>query len=391
MVSASKGGGGVVYFTYDAAGQRARKVYEHNGLIEERVYLGGWEVYRKRQRQEQTWEVVLERETLHMMDGERRVALIETKTIDTSVPAFQPGTVIRFQVGNQLGSAVLEVDDAGLVFSYEEYHPYGTTAYASGTGAAEMSRKRYRYTGKERDEETGLYYHGARYYAPWLGGWTAADPSGIEADGVNLYEYVRGNPVRLMDPSGTESTPDPAKYKTYEEFANAATLPYSDEALHKMWADAHPASSAQAKSVTEAMQTPAKVTKVAAQPVQEIRPADPLAMDIEKMRRAGDLSSIPPENKYLRDAAAKYLGYGRAEGVLREGESAKARIKAEIERFKEREASVYGEAVWIQMVLEKNGVLPPRLTGHKGGNHTGSDRARSRWWVSDPNVGTGET
>jgi hypothetical protein len=36
--------------------------------------------------------------------------------------------------------------------------------------------KRYRYTGKERDEESGLYYHGARYYAPWLGRWTAIDP-----------------------------------------------------------------------------------------------------------------------------------------------------------------------------------------------------------------------
>jgi RHS repeat-associated protein len=66
-----------------------------------------------------------------------------------------------------------------------------------------VSAKRYRYTGKERDEETGLYYHGARYYAPWLGRWTAADPAGM-VDGPNLYEYVRGNPVRLNDPSGTQ-------------------------------------------------------------------------------------------------------------------------------------------------------------------------------------------
>jgi RHS repeat-associated protein len=206
LLSADKGGGGVVYFAYDAAGQRVRKVYEHHGLTEERIYLGGWEIYRKRQ----GGEVVLERETLHVTDGEWRIALVETKTTDTSVPAFQPSTVIRFQLGNHLGSAVLEVDEAGLVISYEEYHPYGTAAYCSRTGAAEVSRKRYRYTGKERDEESGLYYHGARYYAPWLGRWAAADPIGVQG-GLNLYEYAAGNPVRLKDPNGHQplNTHDP--------------------------------------------------------------------------------------------------------------------------------------------------------------------------------------
>src|SRR5687768_9200842 len=58
----------------------------------------------------------------------------------------------------------------------EEYHPYGTTAWWTDVGST-VSQKRYRYTGKEKDEESGLYYHGARYYAPWLARWTSADPS----------------------------------------------------------------------------------------------------------------------------------------------------------------------------------------------------------------------
>ena len=58
-----------------------------------------------------------------------------------------------------------------------------------------------RNTGKEKDEESGLYYHGARYYACWLGRWTAVDPIGI-GDGLNVYMYVHGNPVKLQDPSG---------------------------------------------------------------------------------------------------------------------------------------------------------------------------------------------
>ncbi|WP_437606295.1 RHS repeat-associated core domain-containing protein [Sorangium sp. So ce834] len=197
--STDLGGGGDVYYDYDAAGQRVRKVWEHSGLVEERIYLGGYEVYRRHN----SSGLELERQTLHVMDGARRVAMVETKTVDTAGP-FTVTPRVRYQLDNHLGSASLEVDGTGLVIGYEEYHPYGTTAYWSAASGIEVSRKRYRYTGKEKDEETGLYYYGARYYAPWLGKWTSADPAGM-ADGPGLYNYVRGNPVRLTDPTGTES------------------------------------------------------------------------------------------------------------------------------------------------------------------------------------------
>jgi RHS repeat-associated protein len=64
--------------------------------------------------------------------------------------------------------------------------------------------KRYRYTGKERDEESGLYYHGVRHYAPWLGRWTSCDPAGL-VDGQNIYSYAKGNPIQFTDPMGTQS------------------------------------------------------------------------------------------------------------------------------------------------------------------------------------------
>ncbi|XYI02098.1 RHS repeat-associated core domain-containing protein [Sorangium sp. So ce1128] len=210
--STDLGGGGVVHYTYDATGQRVRKVWEHSGLVDERIYLGGYEVYRRRN----ATGLVLERQTLHVMDGARRVAMVETRTVDTSGP-FTVTPRVRYQLYNHLGSVSLEVDAAGLVIGYEEYHPYGTTAYWSASSTAEVSRKRYRYTGKERDEETGLYYHGARYYAPWLGRWTSADPAGINADGPGLYEYVRGNPIRLLDPNGSESA-EPSRWKRFKQF-----------------------------------------------------------------------------------------------------------------------------------------------------------------------------
>jgi RHS repeat-associated protein len=193
-------GGGKAYYVYDAAGQRVRKVHEHNGsTVEERIYLGSYEIYRKRN----GGGLTLERETLHVMDDKKRVALVETKTHDEGAAIPAPTSLIRYQFDNHLGSACLELDASAAVISYEEYYPYGSTSYQAVPSSVEVSQKRYRYTGKERDEETGLYYHGARYYAPWLGRWTACDPAGM-VDGPNLFVYTGNNPLRHVDPTGTQ-------------------------------------------------------------------------------------------------------------------------------------------------------------------------------------------
>ena len=96
--------------------------------------------------------------------------MLERRTVGTDP---SPASLTRYIYSNQLQSATLELDDSGQVISYEEYHPYGTTAYQASNSAINAVAKRYRFSGKERDEESGLYYHGARYYAPWLGRWTA--------------------------------------------------------------------------------------------------------------------------------------------------------------------------------------------------------------------------
>jgi RHS repeat-associated protein len=186
------------YYVYDATGQRLRKVTERqNGTRkEERIYLGGFEIYRTFNGNGGNPQ--LERETLHVMDDKQRIALVETRTQGND---RSPAQLIRYQFGNHLGSASLELDDRANVISYEEYYPYGSTSYQAVDANIKAAAKRYRYTGKERDEETGLNHNGARYYAPWLGRWAATDPSGI-ADGLNLYAYVSNQPLKLNDPSG---------------------------------------------------------------------------------------------------------------------------------------------------------------------------------------------
>lgn len=186
------------YYVYDGSGQRVRKVTENSGGVsikDERLYLGGVELYRKRT----GTNAGLERTTLHVVDDSRRIVMIDRRN---EVEDGTDARTIRYQFGNHLGSAALEVNESGRVIAYEEYHPYGTTAYQAIDSTVRMAAKRYRYTGMERDEETGFGYHGARYYLPWLGRWSAADPIGV-GDGVNLYRYVADKPIVVLDSNGT--------------------------------------------------------------------------------------------------------------------------------------------------------------------------------------------
>jgi RHS repeat-associated protein len=183
------------WYVYDATGQRVRKVtvLPTGQLKDERIYLGAFEIYR---RQDVSDKAVV-RQTLRIMDDTQRIALVETRTQGDD---DSPDQLIRYQLGNHLGSASLELGQQAQVISYEEYYPYGSTSYQAVRSQTEAP-KRYRYTGKERDEETGLYYHGARYYAPWLGKWISCDPFGISG-GLNVYASMGHNPIRLIDNQG---------------------------------------------------------------------------------------------------------------------------------------------------------------------------------------------
>ena len=179
------------YYLYDASGQRVKKlVRKQGGQIEVTVYIDGIFEYQRIVQ----GGVTRENNTLHVMDNQSRIALVRVGNPfpDDTTPA------VKYHLGDHLGSSSVVVSEAGIWVNREEYTPYGETSFGS------FARKRYRFTGKERDEESGLNYHGARYYASWLGRWISADPAGF-IDGINMYTYSRNNPIIFIDRTGSQS------------------------------------------------------------------------------------------------------------------------------------------------------------------------------------------
>jgi RHS repeat-associated protein len=200
-------GGGIAYYQYDSSKQRSRKrIANQNGIggYWERIYLGGYERYRRYNGNGST--VVEEIESHHLFEGDQRVLLVDDVIVTNRTHAdgrnYRTGPLYRHQYSNHLGSACLELDHEAAIISYEEYHPYGTSAYRALKRDSEAPVKRYRYTGMERDEESGLSYHTARFYAAWLGRWTAGDPLGI-IDSLNVFQYVKGGAASRVDIKGT--------------------------------------------------------------------------------------------------------------------------------------------------------------------------------------------
>jgi RHS repeat-associated protein len=138
---------------------------------------------------------------------------------------------VRYQLGDHLGGAHVIVGGAGLgdslLIDREEYTPYGETSFGG------FPRKRFRFTGKERGEGDGLYYHGARYYSPWTARWVSCDPAALVIEKpraaprapVSGYLYAAANPLAFVDRDGNAAR---SFYVTlpYERFRDQDTGGY---------------------------------------------------------------------------------------------------------------------------------------------------------------------
>lgn len=187
-------------YRYDSDGMRVQKFVRKQGgqRIEVTIYVD--EIFERHRLV--FGKNTKEYDIIHITDDEKQIAIIQ---IGRPFTDNEVRPSIQYQIADHLGSTNIVADEKGGCIDIEDYSPYGETTFGS------FAKKRYRFGGKEREEESGLYYHGARFYAPWLCRWISSDPlANLSRDSVadnfflNTYAFCRDNPLVNIDPDGAE-------------------------------------------------------------------------------------------------------------------------------------------------------------------------------------------
>ncbi len=115
--------------------------------------------------------------------------------------AASRGTSTEFYQADGLGSITSLSTTAGVMSDSFVYDSFGNVTSSTGSFA-----QPFRYTGREWDAETGLYYYRARYYDSTTGRFLSEDPIDF-AGGINFYMYVGNAPTEMTDPTGLCALP----------------------------------------------------------------------------------------------------------------------------------------------------------------------------------------
>ena len=119
----------------------------------------------------------------------------QTQNIDEPLAMLRTSATSYFHADG-LGSITSLSNSAGTIANTYTYDSYGDLTASTGTLV-----NSFRYTGRESDPETGLYYYRARYYDPSTGRFLREDPAGF-GGGINFYSYVSNTPPNGNDPFG---------------------------------------------------------------------------------------------------------------------------------------------------------------------------------------------
>jgi RHS repeat-associated protein len=192
QVSQVKSGTNIITsFTYDESGNRISKVSTASGTT-------------------------ITPNSFYTVDGssyERNIMAGSLGSVATSTYSGSTASLI-YHHKDHLGGTHVESDSSGTSVEYILYTPFGGTLMDVKTGSYENDHK---YTDKEKDEDTGLYYYGARYYNSTVGMFTAQDPVYLsvgtqdaketqeliqDPHRLNSYAYSRNNPIKYFDADG---------------------------------------------------------------------------------------------------------------------------------------------------------------------------------------------
>jgi len=156
-------------------------------------------------------------QTKHIFLGD---SLLTSKLVKDRSPESES----YYYHSDHVGSSNYVTDARGQVLEHSEYFPFGEPWVEERTNTQSTP---YRFTGKELDEETGLYYYGARYYDPQTSLWQSTDPivqqpgsvRSARPSDLSVYAYARQNPLKYNDPDGRNPTMPAEKTLSARQFA----------------------------------------------------------------------------------------------------------------------------------------------------------------------------
>ena len=133
------------------------------------------------------------------------VGVHETLSMD-GIVAEQEGYILAYLSNENAEPVNVHFDDFTVthtktkVVSSQDYYPFGGTFNSFTRNYSEPQR--FKYNGKELEEETGWSDFGARQYDRWSGRWMGMDPLGDLRNWVSPYNFVQNNPINRVDPDG---------------------------------------------------------------------------------------------------------------------------------------------------------------------------------------------
>jgi RHS repeat-associated protein len=130
---------------------------------------------------------------------------------------------VFYYFSDHLKTASMETDVSGNIKDESDFYPWGGELQFSNS-----NDNHYKFTGKERDAESGLDYFGVRYYSNGLGRWASPDPKQLSKKHLfspqrwNKYSYVQNDPLGRIDPDGLED------FIVFRPTTNATSKSWSD-------------------------------------------------------------------------------------------------------------------------------------------------------------------
>jgi len=191
------------YFDYNNANQLWR-VRNSSGTVAEYFYDSNGQRFKKNESGTVTYYVGEHYEVVSYSNG----SVVNTsyyfangeRVAKKVVSSGDPIGSTYYYHPDHLGSTNVISNSSGGLVETTKYFPFGETR----AGGAE---NKYLFNSKEYEADIGVYYYGARYYAPEVRRWVQADPilqNLYDPQSLNRYSYVRNNPVKYLDPSGNQ-------------------------------------------------------------------------------------------------------------------------------------------------------------------------------------------